>query len=97
LLRPDPRAKRGIWKKIVELTAGIAGYVATINLPPVTIRHVEIPINIGSAICGAFILAELISILENVGKAGVKLPGHVKSLLGRLQDASPTEDSQSKS
>jgi toxin secretion/phage lysis holin len=79
------KAKRGIWKKIVELTAGIGGYVATMNLPPVTIGHTQIPVNIGSAICGAFILAELISILENVGKAGVRLPGRIVYLLGKLK------------
>jgi toxin secretion/phage lysis holin len=81
------RARKGIWVKISKLTAALGGYVVGAAIPPVTLASVDIPISLGSAICGAFIVAELISILENVDKVG-GLPPRVKKMLGSFDDSS---------
>lgn len=79
------KAKRGIWGKIAKLSAAIAGYVVSASIPPITVDGVQFGVNIGSAICGAFIIAEFISNLENVGRIGL-LPGRVQKILTKFKN-----------
>ena len=72
-------AKKGLFRKLAVLAACCGGYVMSEAIPP------QLGINLGSAICGGFIVAEFISILENVGVAGVKLPGRLQEILEKLK------------
>jgi len=86
-------AKRGLFRKVTVLMACCGGYVVSMVIPPLAIGGTTIDLNLGSAVCGAFILAEFISIMENVGMAGVKLPGRMRELLVKLkQEVGDEED-----
>lgn len=79
-------AARGLAKKVVIGGAAVAGYSVSHFIPSVDVAGFNLgQIDIGSAICAAFALSELISILENVGRSGTALPAPVRTLLARLK------------
>lgn len=78
-------AARGLAKKMVVGGASIAGFFVSGLIPDVQLAGFDFgKVDIGSAICMAFMLSEIISIFENVGRSGYPLPGPLKSLLARL-------------
>jgi toxin secretion/phage lysis holin len=79
-------AVRGLAKKIVIGGAAIAGFMASRFIPEVMLAGFNLgQIDIGSAVAFAFALSEGISILENVGRAGIALPAPLRMFLSRLK------------
>jgi len=88
-------AFRGLMKKLVVGGAGVAGFFISGFIPDVVVAGFDLgKVDIGSAICGAFALSEIISIFENIGRSGQPLPGPVRIMLARLKkmddDGNPT-------
>ena len=81
------KARKGIWGKITILAAGVAGYVMSSSIPAVTLPNgTVVHTDLGAFVCGAFAVAEFISILKNVRRAGGKLPKRLDTLLAKLED-----------
>lgn len=79
-------AFRGLMKKLVVGGAAVSGFFISGFIPDVVVAGFDLgKVDIGSAICGAFALSEIISIFENIGRSGQPLPGPVRALLARLK------------
>jgi len=79
-------AFRGLMKKLVVGGAGIAGFLVSGLIPDVMVAGFDLgKVDVGSAICIAFSVSEIISIFENVGRSGTPLPGPVRVILVRLK------------
>lgn len=72
---------RGIWKKVQMLLLVASGLVFEVLYP-------DIPW--GKVIAGLFSVTEMISIIENAGRAGLPIPIALKETLSRLKEASDT-------
>ena len=79
-------AVRGLARKVVIGGAAIVGFLASKAIPDVVFVGVNLgQLDIGSAWASAFALAEAVSILENVSRAGIPLPAAVRIVLSRLK------------
>lgn len=72
---------KGVWKKVQMLLLVASGLVFEVLYP-------DIPW--GKVIAGMFSLGEMISILENAGRAGIPIPNSLKETLARLKSSTDT-------
>lgn len=77
--------RQGIWRKVAVLMACFAGYTVSYIIPPISLGGQTIGVNVGSFICGTFILSEFLSVLENVNQAGVNLPKPIQALMWKIR------------
>lgn len=79
-------ARNGLCRKVAVGAAAIAGFFVSGLIPNVEVAGFDLgKIDVGSAIAVAFSISEFISILENLGRCGYKLPGPVRSILKKLK------------
>ncbi len=85
------RMAEGSFRKFTISLGAFACFVVSQWIPPVQFGSWSLDANLGSAFCGAFILSEFTSILENIGRAGVRLPQPIQKILAQLRHISGDE------
>ena len=81
-------ARKGVWGKVAMLGAVAGGYILTflMKVQPVAFGPITLDFNMGTAMCGFWAMVEMISIIENAGRAGTPLPKWLKEWMARLKE-----------
>ena len=81
------KARLGLARKIGMLGAAAAFYLAQRNVPEALgAQFLPQWLEVGTMICGWLVITELVSIVENLDRLGVKLPPWLRQALAKFND-----------